>query len=130
MRPLFASAPHRLKARPRPTPVRSALRCSNGRKSFVDIPARQTAALVLDLDEHALGAGANPERHGRPRAGELEGVLQKISHDRGQDLSVGLDRHAVFDGHGGQYDATSVRSNVAADASSSMNPETRNVSRF
>ena len=37
------------------------------------------------------------------------GVLQKISHDRGEDLSVGLDRHAVFDGHGGQYDATSVR---------------------
>jgi hypothetical protein len=61
-------------------------------KELVDIPTRQTAALVLDLDEHALGARANPERDGRPRPGELEGVLQKVSHDRGEDLSVGLDR--------------------------------------
>jgi hypothetical protein len=62
-----------------------------------------------DFDEHALGAGGNPERDGRPRPGELEGVLQKVSHDRGEDLSVGLDRESAFDGHHGQSDATGVR---------------------
>ena len=72
-------------------------------------PTRETAAFVLDLDEHALGAGADPERDGRPRPGELEGVLQKVSHDRREDLPVSLDRHAVFDGHHDQSDATGVR---------------------
>ena len=67
-------------------------------EQLVDVPARETAAFVLDLDEHALGAGADPERDGGPGPGELEGVLQKVSHDRGEDLPVGLDRHAVFDG--------------------------------
>ena len=43
-----------------------------------------------------------------PRAGELECVLQKVSHDRREDLSVGLDRHSVFDGHHGQSDAPGV----------------------
>jgi hypothetical protein len=78
-------------------------------KELVDIPTRQTAALVLDLDEHSLGARANPERDGRPRPGELEGVLQEVSHDRGEDLPVSLDRHALFDRRDGQTDATSVR---------------------
>ena len=78
-------------------------------KELVDVSTRQTAALILDLDEHALGAGANPERDGGPRPGELEGVLQKVSHDRGEDLPVGLDRHAVFDRRDRQSDATGVR---------------------
>ena len=78
-------------------------------KQVVDVPTRQTAALVLNLDEHALGAGADPERDGGPRPGELERVLQKVSHDRSEDLSVSLDRHAVFDGRHGQSDATGVR---------------------
>jgi hypothetical protein len=73
-------------------------------KELVDIPTRQTAALVLDLDEHSLGARANPERDGRPRPGELEGVLQEVSHDRGEDLPVSLDRHALFDRRDGQTD--------------------------
>ena len=38
-------------------------------EELVDVPARQTAALVLDLDEHALGAGADPQRDGRVEAG-------------------------------------------------------------
>ena len=33
-------------------------------EQFVDVPTRETAAFVLDLDEHALGAGADPERDG------------------------------------------------------------------
>src|SRR4029079_13542782 len=38
-------------------------------KELVGIRTRQAAALVLDLDEHALGARADPERDGgaRPR---------------------------------------------------------------
>ena len=31
-------------------------------KQLVDIPTRETTALVLDLDEHAFGAGANAQR--------------------------------------------------------------------
>lgn len=79
------------------------------KKQLVDISARQTAALVLDLDEHALGTRANPERDGRLRPGELEGVLEKVPNDRRQDLSVGLDRHAVFHRTYRQPDPTSVR---------------------
>src|SRR5690606_26069717 len=33
MRPLLASTPQRLNAKPKPMPVRSALRCANGRNS-------------------------------------------------------------------------------------------------
>ena len=29
-------------------------------EQIVDVPAGETAAFVLDLDEHALGAGADP----------------------------------------------------------------------
>ncbi len=39
IRPLFASTPHRLKARPRPKPVRSALRCSNERNNSLKFPS-------------------------------------------------------------------------------------------
>jgi hypothetical protein len=52
---------------------------------------------------------ANPERDGRPRAGELESVLQEVSHDRGENLPVGLDCHAVLDRRHVQSDAPSVR---------------------
>ena len=116
------------KARPRPKPVRSALRCSNGRNSSSTFPSAETAAFVLDLDEHALGAGADPERDGGMRPGELESVLQHVSHDRREDLSVSLDRHSILDGHHGESDATGVCLNVAAGASSSMNSETMNCS--
>ena len=78
-------------------------------EELFDIPTRETAALVLNLDVHALGAGADPERDGGPRPGELEGVLQKVSHDRREDLSVSLDRHSFFNGHHRQSDATGVR---------------------
>jgi len=77
-------------------------------KELVDIATWQAAALVLDLDEHALGARASPERDGRPRAGELESVLQQVSHDRGENLPVGLDCHAIFDRSHGQSDAPRV----------------------
>ena len=77
-------------------------------EQLVDVPVRETAAFVLDLDEHALGAGADPQRDGGTRPGELEGVLQQVSHDRREDLPVGLDRHAVLDGHDGERDAPGV----------------------
>jgi hypothetical protein len=78
-------------------------------KEFVDIPTRETVALILDLDEYAVGAGPHPERDGGPGAGELEGVLQEVSDHRREDLSVCFDRHAVFDGHHDQSDATGIR---------------------
>ena len=78
-------------------------------KELADIVARQAAALVLNLDEDALGACANAERDGRPRPRELEGVLQEISQDRGEYLSIRLYLHASFDGHDDQSDATGVR---------------------
>ena len=46
--------------------------------------------------------GADPQRDGGPGPRELEGVLQQVSHDRREDLPVGLDRHSVLDGHHGQ----------------------------
>jgi hypothetical protein len=51
-------------------------------RQLVDIPTRQAAALVLHLDEHALGACANPECDGGPSPRELEGVLQNVSEAR------------------------------------------------
>lgn len=77
-------------------------------KELVDIP-RQSAALVLDFDEHVRGACANLERDSRPRPRELEGVLQKVSDNRGENLSVGRDRQAHFDRRDDEADATSIR---------------------
>src|SRR4029450_13019870 len=78
-------------------------------KQLVDIPTRQAAALVLDLDEHALGACANPECDGGPRPRELEGVLQKVSDPRGEQLSVGRNRQGLVDRRDGQSDSTRIR---------------------
>ena len=75
----------------------------------VDVPVWETAAFVLDFNEHALGAGADPERDAGTRPGELECVLQYVLHNRRKDLSVSLDCHAIFDGHHGQPDAPGVR---------------------
>ena len=77
-------------------------------EQLVDVPPRETAAFVLDLDQHALGAGADPQRDGGTRAGELECVLQQISHHRREDLPVSLDRHSILDGHHGEPDAPGV----------------------
>ena len=88
-------------------PIRAAL--LERSKELVDIPTRQTAALILDLDQHALSNRFDSQRHSCPRPGELEGVLQKVPHDCGEDLPVSLDRYAVFDRGYRQCDATSVR---------------------
>ena len=42
------------------------------------------------------------------RPGELERVLQQVSHHRREDLPVGLDRHSILDGHHGESDAPGV----------------------
>lgn len=78
-------------------------------EELLDIPTRETPALVLDLDEHALGAGINFERDGGTRPSELEGVLQQVPYNRSEYLSVNLDHYPVFDGHHDQSDATGVR---------------------
>jgi hypothetical protein len=77
-------------------------------KELVDIGTSEPAALILDLDEHALGAGPYPEGDRGPGPCELEGVLQEVSDDRGEDLTVSPDRHPVFDRRDGQTDATSI----------------------
>ena len=78
-------------------------------KEVVDIPPRQAAALVLNLDEHALGACADPERDGGPRSRELEGVLKKVCDHRGEHLSVGRNRQGLVDRRDGQSDTTRIR---------------------
>src|SRR5687768_15228021 len=78
-------------------------------EELLDIAIRETPALVLDLDAHALRAGVNREGDGGTRPGELEGVLQQVSYDRSEDVPVNLDRHSGFDGHHDQSDATGVR---------------------
>src|SRR4029079_17912914 len=78
-------------------------------KQLVDIATRQAAALVLDLDEHALGAGANPECNGGPGPRELEGVLQKVCDHRGEHLSVGRNRQGLVYRRDAQSDTTRIR---------------------
>ena len=97
-------------------------------KQFVDVPARETAAFILDLDQDPLGTGADPQRDGRSRPGKLERVLQDVHHHRGEDLSVRFDRHTILDGHHPERDAAGVRRQCAAGASSSMKSDTRNGS--
>jgi hypothetical protein len=61
-------------------------------EELFDIPTRETAALILNLDVHALGAGAHPESDGGLRPGEFQCVLQKVSHDRHLQFSLPLPR--------------------------------------
>jgi len=78
-------------------------------KQLVDVSTGQAAALILDLDEHALGVCANRERHGGPRPRELEGVLQQVSDNSGEHLSVGRNRQSLVDRRDGQPDTTRIR---------------------
>lgn len=124
----------RLKARPRPMPVRSALRCSNGRKSSLTSPhgrpphssstsmsTRPALAPTLSATEHAPGAGTHPQRDGRPRSGELEGVLQKIAHDRGEEWRSARIATPSTTGVTVSLTPRPFASNVEADAMPSMN---------
>ena len=77
-------------------------------KELVDIATWETAALILDLDEHAICAGSDPECDGGPGPCELESVLQEVSYHCSEDLSVSLDRHAVFNRRDGQSDTTGI----------------------
>jgi hypothetical protein len=47
-----------------------------GAEQVVNVPTRETAAFVLDFDDHALGAGVDRERDLRARPGELERIVQ------------------------------------------------------
>jgi hypothetical protein len=63
------------------------------------LTCREAAAFVLDLDEHAFGAGTDSEHDGRSGSGEFEGVLQQVYDDGGEDLPVRLDDRPIFDWH-------------------------------
>lgn len=78
-------------------------------EQFVDVPARQTAAFVLDLDVHAVEVGDDPQRDGRVRLRELEGVLQHVFHRRCEDSSFSLDRHSSVNGQNDQCDLSRAR---------------------
>ena len=99
-------------------------------KDLVDIATRQSAALVRDFDQDALGGCANAERDGRLRPSELESVLQKISHNRGEYLPVRLNLHTGVARRDGDLTPRAFASKDDDDAISSMNPATANGSRF
>jgi len=67
-------------------------------EQLVGIPVGQAATLVLDLEEHAIGACVDAEHHGRLRTGELERVLQQIDDNRGQNLPIGANDYPGFAG--------------------------------
>ena len=107
IRPSFASTAHRLKARPRPPPVPSTEFLERP-EQVVDCLVRQTVAFIQNLEEHALGAGADPQRDGGRRPGEFEGILQEVSHDPREDLSIRVNHHAILDGQHRECDAFGV----------------------
>jgi hypothetical protein len=110
--PRFASTAHLLYARPNPTRF--------DRASLVEWAEQvgrvrgEAPAFILDLDEYAVGTGADSKRHDGARPSELERVLQQVSDHRTEDLSVGLDRDSVLNGHHGERDARSSASRRAA----------------
>jgi hypothetical protein len=102
----LTSAPHLLNASPMPKPVRSAPRCSNDGKSSSPSPCPGS---VVDLNQHAIGAGTNSERHRTVRSGELECVLHEIPDHRREDLSIGFNRHFLQHRRDNEREAAGVR---------------------
>ncbi len=78
------------------------------KEQFSDLPAWETAAFILNLDAHALGADADAERDRCPRPSELAGVLQEIADHRRENLPVRLDHDFPFDGQDIQADTPCV----------------------
>ena len=74
-------------------------------EQVVGSAARQTAALILDLDQDALLAGGDAQRDDGGGLGELERVLENVRDHRGEDLAVGQDRYAGLDGDDVELDA-------------------------
>ena len=74
-------------------------------EQVVDRLVRQTVAFIQNLEEHALGAGADPQRDAGRRPGELEGILQQVSHNPREDLSIRVNHHAILDGQHCECDA-------------------------
>jgi hypothetical protein len=92
----LASAPHLLKARPSPSACSIRASLFERPEQRVAVATRKTTAFVLNLDRHAIGADADPQRDGRMRLGEVECVLQQVSDDGGHGLSIGLDGHTIL----------------------------------
>src|SRR4029453_17854584 len=77
-------------------------------EQFVVVPTRQTTTFVLDLDQHAFGAGADSERDGGMRPRELECVLEHVSTHRSKALAVSLAPPSILPGHHHESDPTGI----------------------
>jgi hypothetical protein len=98
-----------------------------GTKQVVNVPIREPAAFVLDLDDHALEAGVDREGDGGARSGELERILQQVSETTAARVSRSASIVMPFStGRTVRVTSFAWASKVAAGASSSMNSDTRN----
>ena len=59
-------------------------------KRAEQVPAWEAATFILDFDEDTVSVRTDPQRDGRSRSSELEGVLQQVDHHRREDVSVRL----------------------------------------
>ena len=77
-------------------------------EQIIGIRAGKASAFILDLDQHALETRGDAQRHAGMRPRKLECVLQQVSDDSGEHLSIRLYGHAIFDGQHGERDASLV----------------------
>src|SRR5213593_1873345 len=88
-------------------PVGALLRERGGQ--FLPIHGSWKAAtFVLYVDDHAIGAASNAQRHGSVWPSELERVLQQIAEHRRKDQSICLNSQWILRNSYVQRDAPSV----------------------
>ena len=64
-------------------------------KRAEQVPAWEAATFILDFDEDTVSVRTDPQRDGRSRSSELEGVLQQVDHHRREHVSVRLNGQAI-----------------------------------
>jgi hypothetical protein len=81
----------------------------------------KATAFVLDRDENPIGVCVRPHQDMTPGARVLARVLQQVRDRRREDLSVYLDPDSLRDGRDRELQAPSLRFDLAATSTSSMN---------
>ena len=99
-------------------------------EQVLDVPPRKAAAFVLDLDEHALGAGADPQRDGGRGRVNLKAFCSRFITTAARTCRSASIATPSSTGITVSVTPRALASSVAAGASSSMNSETRNRSGF